>query len=79
MALCYLTDSSRSTNKSRNDSSSSETSTPVSGGGTPRVPSNPGALMEKSDPIVKAYGKGAGLVDDEHGKGMGTISWIFKH
>jgi hypothetical protein len=24
--------------------------------------------MEKSDPIIKAYGKGAGLVDDDHGK-----------
>lgn len=68
-ALCYLTDVSRTTNKSRNDSSSSETSTPASGGGTPRNNPNPGASMEKSDPIVKAYGKGAGLVDVEHGNG----------
>lgn len=66
--LCYLSDLSRPTNKSQYDSSSSETSTPASGGGTPKVPPVPGASMEKSDPIIKAYGKGAGLVDDDHGK-----------
>lgn len=49
------------------------------GGGILRVFFNFGVLMEKSDFIVKVYGKGAGFVDDEYGKGMGIISWIFKY
>lgn len=79
MVFCYLIDSFRFINKFRNDSFSFEISIFVLGGGIFRVFFNFGVLMEKSDFIVKVYGKGAGFVDDEYGKGMGIISWIFKY